>query len=175
MREVFDLLAMYSRKANESMIGILEKMPEADLKKDMGAYFKSILGTVEHLVLTNIMWLKRTNGLFNQKYKSIASNEIMNLPDEEIVKRMNAGHPRVFGMKKELDELFEKYVFELDEADLDKRLRYRNMKGEEIERTYWNTILHIFNHETHHRGAVSAMLDQLKINNDYSGILLYVK
>ena len=175
MREVFELLAMYSRKANESMIGILEKMPEADLKKDMGAYFKSILGTVEHLVLANIMWLKRTNGLFNQKYKSIASSEIMNLSDTDVGNRLNAGHAQVFDMEKELDELFEKYVHELDEADLDKRLRYRNMKGEEIERTYWNTVLHIFNHETHHRGAISAMLDQLKINNDYSGILLYVK
>lgn len=141
----------------------------------MGAYFKSILGAVEHLVLANIMWLGRINGLFNQKYKSIASSEIMNLSDEEVGSRLHAGHAQVFEMKKELDELFEEYVHELDEAELDKRLRYRNMKGEEIEGTYWNMILHIFNHETHHRGAVSAMLDQLKISNDYSGILQYVK
>jgi uncharacterized damage-inducible protein DinB len=175
MKELFELYATYNKKANDSMINILKQMPEENIKKDMGTYFKSIFGTLEHNIQSNIMWFRRTNRLFQQKYICISSHEIIKLPDSDIKKRIDAEYKYIFGIKRQLDDLFEQYVKELNEEDFDKRLRYKNMKGEELERTYWNTIVHIFNHETHHRGVISAMLDQLKINNDYSGILQYVK
>lgn len=54
-----------------------------------------------------------------------------------------------------------------------KKFKFKNIRGEEIEKIFWITIIHIFNHQTHHRGEISAMLDILNIKNDYSGIRLY--
>ncbi len=175
MKELFELYALYNKKANASMIDILKKIPEDVLKKDMGIFFKSILETFVHMIMMNIMWLKRTNGLFQNKYSSIANSDIIKTPDSELRERIKKDYKIAFNIKNQLDDLFEKYVNELNDDDLTKRLRYKNMKGDELERTYWHTIVHIFNHETHHRGVISAILDQLKIDNDYSGVLQYVK
>jgi uncharacterized damage-inducible protein DinB len=175
MKEIFELYAFYNKKANDSMIDIMEKIPEDALRKDMGTFYKSILKTFMHMIWANIMWLKRTNGLFQNKYACITDSEIMKISDTDIKDQVKVDYKYAFKIKNQLDDLFEKYVDELNNDDFNKKLRYKNIKGEEMESIYWHMIIHIFNHETHHRGAISAMLDQLKINNDYSGVLLYVK
>lgn len=174
MKEVFELYATYNKKANNAMIEILKKLPEDKLRKDMNTYFISIIETLMHMILMNIMWLKRTNELFQNKYFCITNSGIIKMPEADIKEQVKKDYKYAFNIKSLLDDLFEKYVEELDEEDFEKRQRYKNIKGEELEKTYWHRIIHIFNHETHHRGVISAMLDQLKIENDYSGILIYV-
>jgi uncharacterized damage-inducible protein DinB len=172
MKEVFEFHAFYNKKENDSMIDFMKKLPEDALKKDMGTFFKSILETLMHMILTNIMWMRRTNELFQNKYTCITQSEIMKISDKDIKDLVKKDYKYAFKIKSRLDDLFEKYVNELDKEDFYKRLRYKDIKGEEMERTYWHMIIHIFNHETHHRGVISAMLDQLKINNDFSGVLM---
>ena len=174
MREVLELFAFYNKKANEAMMEILNKLPEDVLRKDMNTFHKSLLDTFMHVVLANFVWLKRTNVWFGDKYVCIRNSDILNTPDATIKDEVNRDHRYAFSTKSRLDDLFVSFAAELDESDLSTRVRYKNLKGQELERTYWHTILHSFNHETHCRGMISAMLDQLGVDNDYSGIGLYV-
>lgn len=40
-----------------------------------------------------------------------------------------------------------------------------------MQKTVWLVFLHLFNHQTHNRGQIALILDQIGVDNDYSGIL----
>lgn len=175
MKELFEAYAQYNKKADEALMEIMKKLPGDALNRDLGTYFKSVLGTFTHLILMNVMWFKRTNGLLQNKYRCINGSDVVKMTDNQIKTGIEADHTFAFALKSRLDDLFGKYAQELDEKDLETRVQFKNIHGESLERTYWHTIVHIFNHETHHRGEISAMLDQLKVTNDYSGFNKYME
>jgi uncharacterized damage-inducible protein DinB len=74
-----------------------------------------------------------------------------------------------------MKEILVPFAGELDEASLGTRVTFKNFKGEELERPYWNLVFHILNHGTHHRGEISALLDRKGVANDFSGFNLYTK
>jgi len=59
----------------------------------------------------------------------------------------------------------------LAENELEKTISFANMKGETVTKNVGGSILHLFNHQTHHRGMISLYLDMLGIDNDFSGLL----
>ena len=59
MKDQLQFLAEYNRKTNLELLAILEKEDSAILYRDTGAYFKTILSTISHILLTDIVWLGR--------------------------------------------------------------------------------------------------------------------
>jgi uncharacterized damage-inducible protein DinB len=172
MKEMLVAFATYNREANRKLVGILSTVDEATLREDQGSYYKSILGSLEHLAGGEIGWLRRFNGFFS--YKSLSSSPLVTGP-EALAARLAAGPASLYTALAEIDELFVAFVGELEEASLSSRVNYKNMKGDALQRDYWHTIFHILNHGTHHRGEISALLDRKGIANDYSGFNLYTK
>jgi uncharacterized damage-inducible protein DinB len=74
--------------------------------------------------------------------------------------------------RKALDECLTKFAEEVTPEDLPNRLRYRDFKGIDQARKMGGLILHIFNHQTHHRGMISLYLDILGKENDFSSLLV---
>ncbi len=72
--------------------------------------------------------------------------------------------------RKRLDEYIGQFAAEIRREDLKRALRYRNIKGQESERSFGGLVLHMFNHQTHHRGMISVYLDEMKISNDFSNL-----
>ena len=173
MKEIIVGLAEYNMNANKAMLKILEGSPESALAKDMGSYYKSILATVDHIFFAEVSWLKRFNDFFT--YQSLSRSWLITTEIADIVSRTKAGPRVLFAQLKDADNLLLGFANELREADLSERVRYKNLKGEEMQRKYWNTIVHILNHGTHHRGEISAMLDMQGLANDYSGFNLYTR
>jgi uncharacterized damage-inducible protein DinB len=60
---------------------------------------------------------------------------------------------------------------ELVESDLEKNIAFTYIKGETISKNAGGSLLHMFNHQTHHRGMVSLYLAMMKINNDFTSLL----
>jgi uncharacterized damage-inducible protein DinB len=60
---------------------------------------------------------------------------------------------------------------ELTENDLEKTISFANMKGETVSKNVGGSILHMFNHQTHHRGMISLYLEMMGIDNDFSSLL----
>jgi uncharacterized damage-inducible protein DinB len=74
-------------------------------------------------------------------------------------------------MRNELDNIIIEYINELDKNDLEKILKFTDSEGDYIERRMEYLILHVFNHQTHHRGMISLYLELLGKENDFSGSL----
>mgnify|MGYP002153774366 CR=1 FL=1 len=171
MKETIQLFADYNRKANAAMLKILAPLPDDALTRDLGTYFRSIAGTLHHAAWAEIIWLNRLSGMV--RYECIEKSGLAAITDDELKGMTGANCRALFPLKEKLDDLYVAIAAETKVRDTGKRFRYTNIFGKEMEKTFGHMLLHVFNHGTHHRGAISAMLDILKIDNDYSGLTLY--
>jgi len=173
MKEILVPMAEYNAKANAALLALLAKIPEKLLVADQKVYYKSLLGTFQHIVLAEINWLKRYESFFS--YPELEGSGLLRKDAEALKAESGASLAACARLSAEVDSLFIAFAKGLDEVDLLKRVRYTNAKGEELERSYWQTIFHVLNHGTHHRGEISAVLDQNGVANDVSGFTLYAK
>jgi uncharacterized damage-inducible protein DinB len=173
MKKILAQMADYNAKANAALLEILAKLPEPLVKADQKVFYKSLLGTFQHLVLAEVSWLRRYREFFRNE--ALESSALLGRDLAELKAESGASLAACARLGSEVDALFVAFAAGLDEADLEKRVRYSNSKGEALEREYWQTIVQVLNHGTHHRGEISALLDQNGIANDLSGFTLYAK
>ncbi len=168
MKKILKMFTFYNKSANEKLIQILVGLTADQIKKDLNGFYHSILGTFQHILKTDIMWLKR----LRKSFPAIACLSEDNIPDLKTVE--NEDYKELFPVRRKLDEIFESFSGEIQEKDLESVISYANMKGDKIEKELWLCLIHLFNHQTHHRGQIAVMLDMIGVQNDYSGILNYL-
>ncbi|MEI6874214.1 MAG: DinB family protein [Spirochaetota bacterium] len=173
MKEILVALATYNRDASHALCELLSRQDDTLLREEQGSFYKSILGTLEHIAQGEIGWLRRFKGFYS--YPSLSSAPLLACSPDEATVMIKAGFPGLRETLATLDGLLLSFAKELDEATLHGRMKFKNFKGEDLERDYWNLVLHILNHGTHHRGEISALLDRKGVANDYSGFNLYTR
>jgi len=169
MQELFDLLASYNEKTNREMLGILGAQAPELLSRPAGAYHGSILGVLNHLLQADVLWLRR----FAHQFP-----ELSFVPPELPAYKATGPKDVVWGslpafqpVREKTDGLLGRAVRALPPSRYPEILEYRNIKGEAQRKVVWRTLLHVFNHQTHHRGQVAALLDQFGVQNDYSNLI----
>ncbi|MDO6643151.1 DinB family protein [Acinetobacter guillouiae] len=147
-KDSFRILAQYNIWATQRLCESLKSVSDDDFNKDVGLYFKSIVGTLNHLLLgEHYLWYSR----FKQGISpAIALNTMIQTKKTAL-----------------LDELQEKsknwieFLEQLDEKTLNADLTYKRVSGQELTLPYAATLMHVFNHGTHHRGQITAAMTGL--------------
>lgn len=159
LKDHFELLSIYNQWMNSKIYESAGSLSAADLTKDRGAFFGSILGTLNHILIGDIIWLKR----FATHPSCVGSlQEVANLPNPTSLNQIvfddigSLSEHRAW-----LDQQIISWISELTEGDLDFVHSYHNTKGILASKQYSGLVLHFFNHQTHHRGQVSALLSQV--------------
>lgn len=158
LKQHFELLAAYNQWMNSRIYEAAGQLSEADLAKDRGAFFGSILGTLNHILVGDTIWLKRF-----ATHPSCVSclQEVANLPSPTgLSQTVFDDIGSLSEHRAWLDRQIISWIAQLTEGDLDSVLSYRNTKGVSANKRYSSLVLHFFNHQTHHRGQVSALLSQ---------------
>jgi uncharacterized damage-inducible protein DinB len=161
------LLAKYNAQANARMNKVLTTLSGEEWKREMGGFYKSVHALCAHLFIADSNWLNR--------FKSL--REFPSLQAPALAKAYAWGEmpfdtfSEYEEKRKQLDSLFLSFANELTDGDLGKRLRYQNWKGVQQDRAFGGLILHVFNHQTHHRGMISLYLDILGRENDFSNLV----
>lgn len=158
LKHHFELLATYNQWMNSKVYEAASRLSEQELARDRGAFFGSILGTLNHLVVADTIWLKR----FATHPSCLASlREVADLPSptglDQILFKDFASLAEHRGW---LDQKIINWIAELSDGDLDFVLSYSNTKGVPANKRYSSLVLHFFNHQTHHRGQISTLLSQ---------------
>jgi uncharacterized damage-inducible protein DinB len=168
MQELFELLADYNEQTNREMLSILASQPPELLSRPGGAYHGSVLGILNHLLQADVLWLRRF---------ALALPELGFLAPELPAFQLKGlkdivwdGLPAFQPEREKVDGLLKRVVRELPPARYPEILEYRNIKGEAQRKILWRILLHVFNHQTHHRGQVAALLDRFGVENDYSNL-----
>ena len=169
MKNIFQAFARYNGSVNQSIIEILKPLNREQIMMKTKAYYPSILETLLHNLFADLNWLKRYGGVFGES--KALSHRIASSDQKALRQEIESDPAKLFQYRREADEVLIRFVDELDESKLNSVIRYKNYKGEDQEQELWKTLLHWFNHQTHHRGQVSVLLDMVGVDHDFSSLL----
>lgn len=152
------LMARYNQWMNQKIYAATQSLPIEEVTKDRGAYFQSILGTLNHLYVADIVWLKRFSRHPSQ-FTTLASLDDQPSPtrlDEIVHERL----PELWAARVKLDTTILKLAAQITQFDLNQVLSYKNRSGEPKTKSFSDLLQHFFNHQTHHRGQLTTLLGQ---------------
>ena len=140
-------MARYNRWQNESMFGAADALPGEARRQDRGAFFGSIHGTLSHLLWADHMWLSRFTDQERPGTKQADSARYE--PDWDRLKARRA----------ETDAALLRWAEGMTPEWLASEYRWHSgSSGREEAKPMARIVAHVFNHQTHHRGQVHAML-----------------
>ncbi len=169
MKNVFQGFARYNSSVNQSLLELLQPLKKEQLMMETKAYYPSLFETLLHILVADLIWLKRYKGIFGRN-KPLDSRLLI-LEEKGLREEFKSDYTKLFQYRRRVDDLVIQFVKELDEDQMNSVIRYKNYKGEEVEKESWKTLLHWFNHQTHHRGQISVLLDMVGVDHDFSSML----
>ena len=142
----FRMLSRYNRLANERLYGACARLSDAERTMNRGAFFGSIHGTLNHILVGDRIWMIRFEG-------GVApSTNLDAIPYEDFEALREARIAK--------DARIETYTVSLTAESLEGKIAYVNNEGRQFRDPLAVLLAHFFNHQTHHRGQVTAMLSQ---------------
>jgi uncharacterized damage-inducible protein DinB len=144
-------MAAYNRWMNERLYELCAGIPDAERKRDRGAYFRSVHGTLNHLLYGDRAWMSRFTG--------------RDLGWQGPADELYADFGELRAARAHLDELIEGWTQRVDEEWLGRDFTYTSrIDGRTRTLPAWVLVAHMFNHQTHHRGQLTTLLSQMGID-----------
>lgn len=145
MHDLFAMMAGYNRWANGRLLAAAAALSGDRLRADAGAFFGSMLGTLNHLLVADRIWMHRFTG------KGEPPARLDAVLFEDLAALAEA--------RRAEDERIIAHVAGLSEAALAGPLSYRTIsRPAPVTQPRWAALAHFFNHQTHHRGQAHAIL-----------------
>jgi len=163
MMLALERLARYNAVANQAMMDAMSLSGPGIFDEPVKGYYHSVHEILAHLYMADQLVLSELAASIG---KERCGDEAAVPNDRPIVDLLQFRAAR-----SELDACFLKLVSILSENDLRAQVRKTVRSGETIERPLWVVLMHCFNHQTHHRGQGTQILDAFGVANDYSGML----
>lgn len=172
VRDHFALMAEYNRWMNANLYQVAADLPAAELAKNRGAFFGSINGTLNHVMVGDIIWLRR----FAAHPLGLSSLEpVRELPAiTSLSQVLHRDFAALREARESLDAVIIALAAEATDAHYDAALVYRNTRGTEFRRRFGYLVQHFFNHQTHHRGQVTTLLTQLGLDPGVTDLLALI-
>ena len=151
-------MAAYNRWMNRRLYDCCAKVPDDERKRDVGAFFKSIHGTLNHLLLADRIWLGRFTG---ERFNASSL-------DQELY----ADFARLRAERDATDAAIVEWACARSDDDLAREIVYTTMVNPQSMRyPLWLAVTHFFNHQTHHRGQLTTLLAQRWIDPGVTDLL----
>ena len=148
MKAHFIMFAGYNAWANERLYEAAAALSEAQYREDRGAFFKSVHGTLNHLLVGDRVWMHRFTG--------------EGTPPARLDQILFEDFAGLREAREAEDRRIIDYAKGLDDTRIAGLIRYRRVTSPEtVEQPLALALAHFFNHQAHHRGQVHALLTQL--------------
>lgn len=142
-------MAAYNEWMNGRLYSVCAELSDVERRCDRGVFFKSIHGTLNHLLLADKIWLGR---FFGEPFH-------VDRLDQELYHDFS----ELRQAREKADQQILQWADRLTDEALAGVLRYTSVVNP-ATRSYemWLAVAHFFNHQTHHRGQLTAMLSQCR-------------
>ena len=161
MKQHFALMADYNRWANARLYEAAASLSEEQFRRPVGVYFKTLMGTLNHLLVADRIWMHRLDrtGTHPEKLNAIVFEDLTALRAAREVE----------------DQRIVRYIEGRSDADFDVVWEYRTLSGAPQQQRIRDILAHLFNHQTHHRGQAHAALTLLGIREPVALDLLIMQ
>jgi uncharacterized damage-inducible protein DinB len=160
MKSHFSMLAGYNAWSNRRLYDAAARLPDADYRSDRGAFFKSVHGTLNHILAADRIWMKR----FTRE------GDVPNRLDAILFE----GLSELRHAREAEDQRIVAYIDGLSEIDLAGHISYRTItNATTFEQPLASTLVHFFNHQTHHRGQAHCLLTGLGLDAPSFDLILF--
>jgi uncharacterized damage-inducible protein DinB len=142
IRQLFE----YNAWANRRSLATAEKLTAEQFTKPMVSSFSSVRDTLAHIYGAEWIWLERFQGRSPSALPNVSL-----FSDARTLRETWAVH----------EERLLVFTSGLSQADLDRKMEYKTLKFGTYSNPLWQSMLHVVNHGTYHRGQVTTLLRQL--------------
>ncbi|MAY83092.1 MAG: hypothetical protein CMP59_03080 [Flavobacteriales bacterium] len=155
MIENFLMMARYNLWADQRILNVIKGLDPELIDKEVASSFPTLRLTIAHIYDAEKIWISRLGGTV-----------LSNWPSKTL---------DVF----ELDMLLWEsentltYVEGLNEQEMNNICTYEDLKGNSFSQTFWQILMHVFNHATYHRGQVVTILRELEVKEIPATDLIY--
>lgn len=140
-------MAAYNRWMNQKIIALCEQLGDEERKQDRQAFFKSIHGTLNHILVADKIWMGRFIG---EPYAAAGLDA-----------ELHADFEALKNDRENTDQDIIDWAGSLSDEVLDGTLEYQSVINPAPRRyEMWFAVSHFFNHQTHHRGQLTTLLTQ---------------
>jgi uncharacterized damage-inducible protein DinB len=171
-RSLLKAWAAYTKAANEAMTTIVATLPPERLFEESPSYFKHLAGLLDHGLRGSVFWLKRAadGGLFADWLPTRLAD--FALPPQGVL-----GFADLEGyadLRSRLDALFVELCGRGDDGTFSTTFTFTGRDKAPKTMEFGAALLVAMNHEVHHRGGVSTLLDGWGVENDWSSLMPFV-
>lgn len=171
-RALFALMAEYNESMNQKLYAAAAQLSIEQLAEDKGAFFGSLIGTLNHIVAGDTIWLRRF-ATHPESYSALRPVLAMDAP-AGLTARFSDDLAQLGLQRARLDRIICEWVAQLTDDGLPHALHYKNTKGVPGQKRYASLILHFFNHQTHHRGQATTLLSQAGVDIGMTDLLAWI-
>ena len=136
----------YNWWANARILDAASRLTPEKFTKDLRSSYPSVRDTLVHVMSAERIWLKR--------WKGTSPKAMLAPSDFRTISPLKARWAKV---EREQAQ----FVSSVTEESLKTIIAYVNTEGETWRYPLWQTMQHVVNHSTYHRGQVTTMLRQL--------------
>lgn len=141
------MMARYNAWQNRQLAQSVDDLSPEELRRDRGAFFGSVLGTLNHIMWGDGMWMARFDG---------GAPPATAMADSAGMFAYLAGWGEA---RVGMDGRISQWADAVTDTDLQQDLTwYSGVLGREAAEPLAVCVTHMFNHQTHHRGQIHAML-----------------
>jgi uncharacterized damage-inducible protein DinB len=147
MKAHFQRFAAYNQWANARLYAAAATLSDEEWHRDTGAFFTSLAGTLNHLLVADRIWMRRLTG------EGETHTKLTDIPFPDFADLRTA--------REAMDARIVAFVDGLAAASFDEEVHYSNTRGDPHHLPRGLILAHLFNHQTHHRGQAHHILSQL--------------
>lgn len=166
----FSHLASYNRWMNRKLYEAAACLPEEELHRNRGAFFGSIFGTLNHIAIGDILWFKRISSAW-PGLASLAGIDALPQPTFPATP-LCGSLAGLAALRTTLDEAIIGFCAEAGPSVLSEALEWTARNGVTSRKVLGDVLVHVFNHQTHHRGQATTLFSQMGIDVGATDLVL---
>jgi uncharacterized damage-inducible protein DinB len=148
VKDHFEMFAAYNRWANEAVYAAAAMLTPEEFRSNRGAFFGSMMGTLNHLLCADRIWMRRFTG----------AGDAPSALDVMLFEQFSA----LQDARKAEDERIANWVASVSEESLGQNFTYTPITNPQlVTQKLGSAMSHFFNHQTHHRGQCHMILTSL--------------
>lgn len=158
LKEYLPQLYDYTYWANRRYFAVAEGLSEEQLHKDQGHSWQDVFSVLLHMLSSETVWLRRWNGESPKGHLEPGDYPTLKAVQE-----------RWQQAEKEMRAFIESRT----DQSLQESVTYTNFSGQTFRVPLWQMLMHVANHETHHRGELAAMFALMNVPHPEDEVIQY--